>query len=515
MLTLSHQFQQTVAASPEKTALIFEGQALSYGKLASMVWRLSAAMIARGVRRGDHLAVLLPNNVEFVATLLAAADLGLTLVPISPALTAEAIAIAFTSTRVKHVIATADTIDTLMESASLPTGVADGLWLSIDHATGKAAAFEPLLQTAPSDAQATFQGRDEDPFILTMTSGSTGEPKPIILTQRTKRQRIAAAQQLYGVNSDDITLAATPLYHSLAERLVLLPLTTGGTSVLMARFSPSEWLRHIDEHKVTFTIAVSSQLGQILPALKAIDRNDATIASLRCLVSSSARIDHRTKADLVACFGGEFHECYGASEIAIATNLSNRDAETKLHSVGRPAPGVDVKILAKDGSWTAQGEVGEILCKTPMLFGGYYLRDDLTQAAMHGDYFRTGDLGRLDEDGFLYFMGRTKELIISGGINVYPTDVETALAKAPGVLECAAFPIQDDHLGEVVGVALVPTDLSEFNLRQVRHHCAKTLADFQLPRKYFILEQLPRNPMGKIMKPALVAEFGGINHANT
>ncbi|GAB2182497.1 long-chain-fatty-acid--CoA ligase FadD13 [Denitratisoma sp. agr-D3] len=472
-------------------------------------------MTARNVRRGDHLAVLLPNNVEFVATLLAAADLGLTLIPLSPALTTDAIAIAFTSTRVKHVIATADTISALTETALFPVGVADGLWLAIDRTIDKADTFSSVLQTAPDDAQATFQGKDEDSFILTMTSGSTGDPKPIILTQRTKRQRISAAQQLYGLTSDDITLAATPLYHSLAERLVLLPLMTGGTSVLMARFSASEWLRHIAEHKVTFTIAVSSQLGQILPHLQAMKGNHEAITSLRCLVSSSARIDHRIKADLVACFDGEFHECYGASEIAIATNLSNRDAETKLHSVGYPAPGVDVKILAKDGTWAAQGEVGEILCNTPMLFGGYYLRDDLTQAAMHGEYFRTGDLGRLDEEGFLYFMGRTKELIISGGINIYPTDIESALAHAPGVLECAAFPVQDDHLGEVVGVALVPNDPAEFNLRQVRHHCAKTLADFQLPRKYFILDRLPRNPMGKIMKSALINEFGGINHANT
>lgn len=507
--TLSERFHQAAEATPDKLALCCEGQRLSYAALARMARRLGAAMTAEGVAHGDAVAVVLPNTPAFVALLLTAADLGLTLVPLSPALPPPALSTACRAARVKHVVGSLGVLEELKGSGLLPLDIAAGLWLSVGGPIPGGHDWTICVDAAP-DAAPHFAGRNEDAFILTMTSGSTGDPKPIILTQRTKLQRAAAAQALYGVNADDITLAATPLYHSLAERLVLLPLITGGTSVLMARFSPSEWLRHVAEEGVTFTIAVSSQLSQILPALKtATTPEHNLVASLRCLVSSSARLDPQTKAEWLAHFHGEFHECYGASEIAIATNLSTEEARDKLKSVGRAAPGVDVKILAENGAWADTGEVGEIVCRTPMLFGGYYLRDDLTRAAMHGDYFRTGDLGRLDADGFLYFMGRAKELIISGGINVYPADVESAVAAAPGVAECAAFPLHDAGLGEVVGVALVARAGEEVNLRTLRHHCARTLADFQLPRKFFVLPQLPRNGMGKIMKSALVAEFGG------
>jgi long-chain acyl-CoA synthetase len=340
-----------------------------------------------------------------------------------------------------------------------------------------------------------------------MTSGSTGDPKPIILTQRTKFNRAVAAMQLYGVSAADRVLAATPLYHSLAERLVLIPLLSGGTSILMARFSPSAWLTCVQEQAVTFTIAVSSQLRQIAAQLTAA--GEERTAALRCVVSSSALLETPVKAELLAKLRCDFHECYGASEIAIASSLDAEAASTKLHSVGKAAPGVEIRILRENDEVAAHGEAGEIACKTPMVFGGYFKRPDLTRAAMWGEYFRTGDIGRLDEDGFLYFLGRKKDVIITGGINVYPADVETAVAEHPSVAECAAFPAPDERLGEIVAVAVVPSRPGPFDQRALRVHCAERLADFQQPRRYFIVEALPKNSMGKLMKHVLVSQLAG------
>ena len=200
-----------------------------------------------------------------------------------------------------------------------------------------------------------------------------------------------------------------------------------------------------------------------------------------------------------------------ASEIAIASNLDDRSARIKLQSVGKAAPGVAIKIIGKDSEALGTGEAGEIVCKTPMLFGGYFKRPDLTRLAMWGEYFRTGDIGKLDDDGFLYFLGRSKDIIITGGINVYPSDIESVVNEHPSVLESAAFPYPDERLGEVVAVALVTAGDAGFDLRKLRFHCCALLADFQQPRKFFVMPELPKNSMGKLMKFRLAELFA--NHA--
>jgi long-chain acyl-CoA synthetase len=489
--------------TPDKTAIWCDGTSASYSDLARLVSRWSNAMADSGVRRGDHIGVILPNSIEFVALMLVAADLGAVLVPLNTSLTPDAVHVAFAAAEVKHVVATGVLLKPLLAKPDI--SVANGLWLSVDEAVAGATLLADLLLKAAPDAQPLDAAGEEDALILTMTSGSTGDPKPIILTQRTKFNRAAAAVELYGITKKDRTLAATPLYHSLAERLVLIPLLTGGTSVLMSRFSASSWLDCVSREAVTFTIAVSSQLKQIAEVLGGTHAYD--ISSLRCIVSSSALLDHKIKLELLAKFDCEFHECYGTSEIAIATNLDGISAKSKLQSVGIPAPGVDIKIIGKNDEVLGPGEAGEIVCKTPMLFGGYFKRPELTRAAMWGEYFRTGDTGRLDGDGFLYFLGRTKDIIICGGINIYPADIEVVVNGHDSVLESSAFAFPDENLGEVVAVAVVPVDRAAFDLRQLRFHCCERLADFQQPRKYFILDDLPRNAMGKVMKMQLVKTF--------
>ena len=510
MESITKTFFLHAQRTPDKCAIWCEGESLTYGQLATLVCRLSNAMVARGVRRGDSIAVLLPNTIEFVALMLAVSGIGGVLVPLNISLSASAMISAFRAANVKHGISTLDTLKSLLAFQSKETLLVEGMWITLDEGLSaqngypKIDSLGDLLKEGSPNGMPETKTHVDDPFILTMTSGSTGNPKPIILTQKTKINRVAASVQLYGVTNTDKTLAATPLYHSLAERLVLIPLLTGGTSVLMARFSPSEWLQCVAEQSISFTIAVSSQLGQIAEQLA---HSPTNVSSLRCVVSSSALLEPRFKSDLLSRLACDFHECYGASEIAIASNLDGLAAQTKLKSVGNAAPGVDIKILSDNGEIAPTGESGEIVCKTPMLFGGYFKRPELTRQSMWGDYFKTGDVGKLDEEGFLYFLGRQKEIVITGGINVYPSDIESVLTEHPSVLECAVFPFPDDRLGEIVAVAMVPKDPDTFNKRKVRLHCANYLADFQQPRKFFIVDALPKNGMGKIMKHALIKTF--------
>lgn len=505
MSTISRTFHEFARKMPAKQAIWCEGDTLSYGEMMALVCRWAQGMSARGVRRGDHIAVLLPNSIEFVALMLVAADLGAVLVPLNTSLPPTAVRRAFDASCVDHVVGNAVTLAPLLDSGLFPRA-GRGLWLSLDDLAFDVELLPDLIASTPTDALPLFAGDDDDAFILTMTSGSTGDPKPIILTQRAKINRARAAQILYAISDADRTLAATPLYHSLAERLVLIPMLTGGTSILMSRFSATEWLKVVGEQRVSFTIAVSSQLRLILAALSA--ENRPAMDSLRCVVSSSALLETQVKVDLLANLNCDFHECYGASEIAIASNLDSEGARDKPSSVGTAAPGVEIRILSKEGGVVPAGAVGEIACKTPMIFGGYYRRPDLSAAAMWGGYFKTGDLGRMDEDGFLYFMGRAKEIIISGGINVYPSDIEAVVSAFPLVAESAAFPVEDQRLGEVIGVALVPEQGANLDLKKLRRYCAQQLADFQQPRKFFVLDTLPRNAMGKLARNVLIEDYG-------
>ena len=509
--TIADLFFAQASARPQHTALLFEDMTMSYQTLATQVRSLAAAFYALGVRRGDHLGVVLPNSPMFVVSMLVAAELGVALVPINPTLHPEAMVKAFLATDVKHVLADGLHFEDWAEQG-MDWDWLSGMLFCVDDVAAAAMQqgdktlqlFDTLLQTAPLALSADCRGQADDAYILTMTSGSTGDPKPIVLTQRTKINRARAAQALYGIDATDITLAATPLYHSLAERLVLIPLLTGGSSVLMARYSPSEWLAHVQRFQVSFTIAVSSQLKQIVTLLQQPDA--PVLPSLRCLVSSSALLESEIKAQLVGHLQCDFHECYGASEIAIASNLHG-SASHKLNSVGTAAPTVDIVILDERAQLLPAGQAGEIACKTSMLFGGYYKRPELTAEAMWGEYFRTGDIGKLDQDGYLYYLGRKKDLIICGGINVYPMDIESVLSEVPGVVESAAFALPDAALGEVVAVALVVQASAQFDLKRAKYLCAKRLADYQQPRKWYLVTEIPKNSLGKVMKYQLVAQF--------
>lgn len=502
MVSIAQIFLEKAKKYPQKTAIWCDGETMSYQELATLVNKWSNLLKSNGVGFGEHIGVLLPNNIEFVALMLVASNLGAAIVPLNPTLPANAIECAFKSSDVKHIIGISGALETLTR-ANLP--LANGLWMSMDEEVNRAKSFEELIKDSPETPVDNSTVTGKEAFILTLTSGSTGEPKPIVLSQKNKIDRANAACELYSVTGEDRILAATPLYHSLAERLVLMPLLIGATSILMPRFSPSMWLKCVKEQEVTFTIAVSSQLSQVAEFLTSPFLPE--ISSLRCIVSSSALLENHIKAELLAKLKCDFHECYGASEVAIVTNLNIMDSKTKMKSVGKAIPNVDVKILKDDGTFAAVDEAGEIVCKTPMLFEGYYKLPELTKKAMFGEYFCTGDLGKLDEDGFLTFLDRKKDLIITGGINVYPKDVEKVISELPFIEECAAISLPDDRLGEVVAVALVAKEGQEIDLRTVKFHCAKYLADFQMPAKYFIIEKLPRNNMGKLTKHALVEQL--------
>lgn len=500
MKSIADYFYEKAAEVPNKTAIWCDGNSISYNDLATMVNKYSNYLLDNGVQYGDHIGIPMNNSIESVALILVAANIGVGLVPINPTIPISAIKTAFSTGDVKHLIARKSFFEECEKKGNIDVA---GLNLCLDGEWKDALSFsksEGVSDIRPINPEIT----GNETIILTMTSGSTGAPKPIDLTQNNKLARAAAHIRLYNITANDNILAATPLYHSLAERLVIIPLIIGATSVLLPRFTPNLWLKCIKEQQVTFTIAVSAQLSQISELLSSPFLPE--INSLRCIVSSSALLEPFVRDALIEKLHCDFHEMYGTSEISTATSINFKQSQNKLKSVGKCLTEAQIRIIRDNGDTAEVGEIGEITCKTKLIFNGYYNMPEMTAKAFIDGYFKTGDLGYVDKDGYLYFSGRKKELIITGGINVYPSDVDQCVLQLPEVAECAAFAFPDDRLGEVVGLAVVLKDREELSVRAIKVHCASNLADYQQPHKIFILNQLPKNDMGKLMRSKL-AEY--------
>ncbi len=491
---LADAFYNNAAEMPNKEAVWCDGQSKTYAEMATLVSKYSNLLLANGVEYGDHVAIPMNNSIESVALFFSAADLGVCLVPLNPTLPIEALKVAMQSGDMKHLIAR----KSFFNECSKYGGVEVlGAKICLDgeyEGTVPFSTIENMSETRP--ANENIDGNES--LILTMTSGSTGNPKPIDISQNNKYDRAMAHIRVYSIVKEDRILAATPLYHSLAERLVILPLVLGATSILLPRFTPTIWLNCAKEQNVTFTIAVSAQLAQILELLKKPDA--PTIDSFRAIVSSSALLEESVKLELIEKLKCEFHEMYGTSEISTATTICFQKAKNKQKSVGLPFDEAKIRIYDEDDLECPVGVVGEIACNSTLTCKGYYKQETMMAAAMHDGYFHTGDLGYVDEDGYLYFAGRKKEIIITGAVNVYPHDIDVVVVNIPEVEECAAFAYPDERLGEIVALAVVPKEDTEIKIRTIKTYCARNLADFQQPHKIFIVNKLPKNTMGKLQR---------------
>ena len=455
MTTISRIFFDNAINNPDKVALIVDNKELTYQELLGLVQQQVHILQTQDVRRGDHLMIQL-SGVDFVVMLLAAADLGVALVPMNPN----------------------TPIDALEKAA-----VATDTKIVIDH------GFE--YEKTTYNTRLKFAGKSEDLFLLITTSGSTGEPKPIALSQGTKVARIASLIATYDIDSNDVTLISTPLYHSMAQRLILTSILTGGTLVIQPKWSVQEFRGLVMQHKVTFAVPVASQVKQLVGFVAKVCNG---LESLRCLVSSSETLSGEMMKKVRQLLLCPVHNCYGTSEVAIATNKDSDDIGP-VTSVGKPLSGVDVKILE-----------GEIIVKTPCLFDGYYGQAMASSLSVIDGYFRTGDLGRIDENGYLHILGRTKEVISVGGAKVYPFDIEAVLMCHPDVEQCAAYAKQDERFGEVVGIAVVAK--RELTLGELQSFCLDYLVDSQLPRAFVQLLALPKTDSGKVRRTKLAEIYG-------
>lgn len=345
----------------------------------------------------------------------------------------------------------------------------------------------------------------DDAFLIVLSSGSTGKPKPIVISQAIKLARAQQTIDLYGLTAQDKILNASPFFHSLGQRLSFVPLMVGATLVVLPKFTPKAWIEAVERHQISFTIPVSSHLYALEPIL---EPNFERLRSLNCLVTSSAPIDSEFKKRFQNEVSCQLHEIYGATEIAIATNLSPQAFADKAHSVGTPCKQVEIRILDHRHQPMPKGELGEIAVKTPLMFSGYDQLPELTNQAMSDGFFLTGDLGYVDEDDYLVYVSRQKDVIISGGINIFPAVVEQALLSVSEVTQVCVIGVKDSLFGEVVIAVCVADAECEGALRVSAN---QKLAPHQRPIGYFFVESLPLTASGKVDKLSLREQYDSMD----
>jgi acyl-CoA synthetase (AMP-forming)/AMP-acid ligase II len=483
----------------DATAVVFEDVRLSWREFGARVARCANVLRGLGVRKGDRVATLLGNRRELLEVYWAAPALGAVLVPLSPLLTGRGLAGLLRDCAPRCVV-TSRALAPAMRAAArelapalpIPVLVVDGgEGGHLDYAALTAAADERLVPETV---------RPDDAFNVMYTSGTTGQPKGIVHTHFIRAMYALLMGAAWRMTPESVTLHTGAIVFNGAFVTLMPSFYHGGKYVLCRQFDAEHAIDVIERERVTHVMLVPSQIVAILAAR---GFRSERLASLETVLSLGAPLHHECKERLNRLLPNRFYELYGLTE-GFVTILDRSEAIRKSGSVGKPPVFYRMRIVREDGSDCAPGEVGEIVGRGPILMAGYYGRPDLTAEAVRDGWLYSGDLGYVDEDGYLFLVDRKKDMIDSGGVKVYPKDVEEIAMRHEAVLEVAVFGVPDDKWGEAPLAAVVLRDGAEIAPGVLRDWInERVAARYQRVRDVVVLPAFPRNAAGKILKREL------------
>lgn len=498
---LAHSAQR----HPHKTAIIFEDRSWTYGEFNARVNRLAHALSGLGLGKGDKLAVLALNGPEYLEIYHATAKLGVWMVPINHRLKAPEMAY-----RIIHSQASGLALgpEFVLLYDGLPAEVRQAvagclLVLGEGPATAGAHSYEELLATS-SEAEPDVDLHHEDILFIGYTGGTTGRSKGALTSNRAIVAGYLYKVLDFGLGPGEVTLNPGPFWHTAPRNFTSLALYMGGTAVVMKNFDPAEYLRLVAQHKVTYSFLVPTMFSAIL-ALP--DHRSYDTSSFKVLTSGGSPLPTPVKEAAMERFGPVLNEFYAATETLIITNIGAKDMARKTRSVGRPVWDAFVKIVDQDGKEAPTGEVGEIYLKGPSLFSGYFRDEAKTAESFRNGWFTLGDMGRVDEEGFLYIVDRRTDMVISGGENIYPSEIEEVLLRHPKIAEVAVIGVPDATWGETLKAVVVLKAGQASSFEEIKGYCGRHLADYLKPRSVDFVDALPRSPVGKVLKRKLRDQY--------
>jgi len=506
-ITLSHLLSRHARYRPQHTALVFQEQRLNFAALDRNVNRLANALLANGIGKGKHIATVLPNCVELLELYWAAAKTGVIVVPLSPLLNAPALARLLHDSHTEMVFANASFANTLAGIKShLPnipadryilTGISTGKGATDERAPDGFRGYADFTALASDQAPPDAGIQMEDIFNICYSSGTTGDPKGIVHSHFVRSMYATLFASVWRMTPESVVMHAGSIVFNGSFVTLMPAWGQGCTYVLMPAFDPDTFIRAIAKEKVTHIMLVPSQ---IIALLNHPDFTRQNVGSLEMLMSLGAPLFLEHKQRINQLLPGRFHELYGLTE-GFWTILDKTDYDKKPNSVGVPPSFFEMRIVDENNQEVPVGEVGEITGRGPALMQGYYRRPDLTEKALLHGWLHTGDMGYVDEDGFLYLVDRQKDMIISGGVNVFPRDIEEVVVHHPKVKEVAVFGVPDEKWGEASIAAVIlktpgsiqPMDLANWINQNVG-------AKFQRVREVILVDDFPRNVAGKTLK---------------
>lgn len=494
-LLLSGGLHAAAARAPSKVALRCGDRSLTYSELSNRVSRTAGGLHSVGVRRGDRIAVLAPNCLEYPELIVGASDAGAIAATLNPRATAHELRQACDDCSARVLFVHESLAD--VAAAAKPASVEQTLVIgeSLDPWRDAAA---PRLPGADLS--------EHDPFTLVYSSGTTGQPKGILISHRSRALTFLGMAMEYGCyGPDDLQLGIAPMAHGAGFAFIMASLYTGGTVDVLPRFDPELVVRRLATEPFTGVFMVPTHFQSIFSLEPAVlERYRSQARWLRTIMSNAAALPQAAKERIVEYWGeGRLHETYGSTEGGVVTNLRPQYQLTKPRSVG-PAFALNrIRLLGTDGQDVPRGEIGELHSSSPYLFSGYWRQPDEQALAIHGGWVSAGDLARQDEDGFYSIVDRKKDVVITGGINVYPREIEEVLHQHPAVQESAVVGIADDHWGERLRAYVVVRGGLHVTARDLDSHCRTTLAAYKVPKEFQFIDALPRNTGGKILKREL------------
>ena len=502
MMQISGLLARHALYRPNQLAVVFEDQRLTWLQYNSRVNRLANALLAQGVQKGDRVTTVLPNCLELLDIYWACAKIGAVMVPLSPLLMAGGLKsllydaapkVVFTNFALAGIVAQVRGDVPSIKACVSVDGQASGF---IAHAE---------LVAGQSDRLADQHIAPDDLYNIMYTSGTTGMPKGIMHTQRIRAHYGTLFANGFRIKPESVVLHTGAIVFNGAMVTLFPCFTQGATYILHRQFDAQEMINTIERDKVTHIMLVPSQ---IIAMLNAPNFAPEKLASLEMILSLGAPLHVEHKNILEAAVPNVFYELYGLTE-GFITILDRDDAVRKRGSVGVPPPFYEMRIVREDGiTDAAVNEVGEIVGKSPLLMPGYYNRPDLTATAIKDDWLFTGDLGYVDEDGFLFLVDRKKDMIDTGGVKVYPRDVEEVVVQHPAVLECSVFGVPDEKWGETPVAAVVLREGSKVSDEELKAWINERVgARYQRVSRVIVYLEFPRNAAGKILKREMREPF--------
>ncbi len=493
----------SAARHPEKTALVCGARRWSYGHLDGLANRFANALAGHGLVKGDRVAVMCPNVAEYAVAHFGAARLGCVLVNLSIMYAPEEVVDIIARTRARALVVDRGSCAGIEAVRDRLHGVEPILVVGAAADLPGAVAFADFTATG-AETPPPVDLHDGEPVGMTFTGGTTGRPKGALVSHHARSVSAWTTALEHELAGDDVAAAVTPLYHAVGLYIWFqAAILTGCTCVLIRRWDARTFVEAASRHRVSAVLTVPIQLAGVLEE-GVFD--GAKLASLRKVVASGANVPAALIARCRAALPhARVFDHYGQSETGPLTVLKPWDPPEKYATVGRPALGVDLDIVEADGRSAPPGRAGEIVVSGPFLFDGYFEDEEETRLYFRGGDRRgwTGDLGVRDADGFVMLVGRSKEMIVTGGINVYPREVELVLERHDAVGECAVIGVPDEKWGEALVAYVVAKDGSRPEADALAAFCAAHLARFKCPREILLADEIPKTPTGKTQKPRL------------